>query len=369
MNLGQKNVKILAVDDDARNLLALRELLHDLPLQVVTAKSGDEALRCVLQEDFAVILMDARMPGIDGFEAARLIRERERSRHTPIVFLTGAYEDAPSMHRGYAAGAVDYIIKPIRSEILRSKISVFVDLHRKNRKLVQEIIERKRIEEDLNSSRENLRALAAHVQSVREEESARIAREIHDQLGQSLTGLKMDLASIAGKLTEEQKASLDERMQSMFGLIDQMIESVRTIAAQLRYSVLDELGLATALNWQAVEFQRRSGVRCNVTLSGAAPALDRERAMAAFRIFQELLTNVARHAAATRVEVRVEPDEDSFVLTLEDNGRGIEEAAVHSPRSLGLMGIRERALPFGGAVQISGVPGKGTRVTVTIPNR
>src|SRR5512141_1740474 len=100
MDSTQTKSSILAVDDDTKSLMALRELLLDLPVEVVTARSGDEALRCVLKEDFAVILMDARMPGVDGFEAARLIRERERSRHTPIIFLTGAYEDAPSMHRG-----------------------------------------------------------------------------------------------------------------------------------------------------------------------------------------------------------------------------------------------------------------------------
>src|SRR5260221_3874622 len=132
MSSTQTKVSILAVDDDAKSLMALRELLQDPSLNVVTAKSGDEALRHVLKEDFAVILMDARMPGVDGFEAARLIRERERSRNTPIIFLTSAYEDAPSMSRGYEAGAVDYIVKPLRPEILKSKISVFVDLHRKN---------------------------------------------------------------------------------------------------------------------------------------------------------------------------------------------------------------------------------------------
>ena len=367
MNSTQTKVSILAVDDDAKSLMALGELLQDLSLKVVTAKSGDEALRCVLKEDFAVILMDARMPGIDGFEAARLIRERERSRHTPIIFLTGAYEDAPSMYRGYEAGAVDYIVKPPVPEILKSKISVFVDLHRKNAELVQEIIERRRVEEKLQSSQDKLRALAAHLQSVREEECTRIAREIHDQLGQALTGLKMDLTWIANRLPEDKKV-LHERAQSMFGLIDETIESVREIILRLRPEVLDELGLAAAIGWQAGDFQRRSGIRCNVSLLQQAPALDRERSTAAFRIFQELLTNVARHANATRVDVCVQPDDHAFVLTVEDNGNGIDSQAVHSPKSLGLMGMRERVLPFGGAVEIAGEWGKGTRVKVTIPN-
>ena len=367
MNPTQTRASILAVDDDAKSLMALQALLQDLPVRVITAKTGDEALRSVLKEDFAVILMDARMPGMDGFEAARLIRERERSRHTPIIFLTGAYEDAPSMYRGYEAGAVDYIFKPPRPEILKSKVSVFVDLHRKNAKLVQEIIERRRIEENLKSSQDSLRALAAHMQSVREEEWKRIARQIHDQLGQSLTGLKMDLTWIALKLPEGQK-ELRERAQSMSEQIDETVQSVRAIAAQLRPEVLDELGLMAAIGWQAGDFQRRSGVRCNLSLPQQAPALDRERSTAAFRIFQELLTNVARHSNATRIDVGIQPDRDVFVLTVEDNGSGIDEQAVRSPKSLGLMGMRERVLPFGGAIEIAGESGKGTRVKVTIPN-
>src|ERR1700739_2340026 len=139
MSSRPEETSVLAVDDDVRSLTALQGLLSDMPLRVVTAKSGEEALRCLLKEDFAVILLDARMPGMDGFEVARLMRERERSRLTPIIFLTGAYEDTPSMTRGYEAGAVDYIVKPLSPEILKSKISVFVDLYRKNAALVQEI--------------------------------------------------------------------------------------------------------------------------------------------------------------------------------------------------------------------------------------
>src|SRR6195256_5766964 len=219
MNSTQPQASILAVDDDSRSLMALQGLLSDMPLKLVTARSGDEALRCVLKQDFAVILLDARLPGVDGFETARLIRERERSRHTPIIFLTGAYEDVHSVFRGYEAGAVDYIVKPLVPEILKSKISVFVELYNKNAVLVREIAERRRVEEHLRKSEQNLRALAAHLQSVREEEWTRIAREIHDELGQSLTGLKMDLTWVANRLSGDQRVPA-ERMKSMFGLIN-----------------------------------------------------------------------------------------------------------------------------------------------------
>jgi CheY-like chemotaxis protein len=132
---------VLIVDDDPRNLMAMRELLQCLGQNLVLADSGEEALRCVLKDDFAVILLDARMPGIDGFETARLIRERQRSRHTPIIFVTGAHDDLGSMFRGYEVGAVDYIVKPLIPEVLKSKLSVFINLYAKNAASVKEIAE------------------------------------------------------------------------------------------------------------------------------------------------------------------------------------------------------------------------------------
>lgn len=355
----------MIVDDDPKGLLALQELLQNFA-QVVAANSGEAALRCVLKQDFAAILLDARMPGMDGFETARLLRERERSRHTPIIFLTGAYEDLHSVFRGYEVGAVDYIVKPLVPEILQSKVSVFVELYHKNAGLIREIAERRRAEDHLRKSEENLRALAAHLHSVREEEWARIAREIHDELGQALTGLKMDLKWIAKRLPEPEGA-LAERAKSMSGVIDDTIASVRKIASRLRPEVLDQLGLTAAVEWHAKEFRRRTGIRCNLALPSDAPAVDRERSTAVFRILQELLTNIARHASATRIDIDMRMDSDALVLTVEDNGTGIEESAVLDARSLGLLGMRERVLPFGGTVEITGAKGRGTKGVVSIP--
>ena len=365
MSFVQGQADVLAVDDDARNLIALQGLLSDLPLQLVTAKSGEEALRRLLKQDFAVTLLDARMPGMDGFEAARLIRERERSRHTPIIFLTGAYQDTPSMTRGYEAGAVDYLVKPLQPEILRSKISVFVDLYRKNAALVEEVRERAAAAKHLKASQQSLRALAAHLYSVREEESTRIAREFHDQLAQALTCLKMDLNWINARLPGEAQP-LRERTQSMAKMIDETMTSVQRIVASLRPDVLDRLGLVAALEWQADEFQRRSGVRCHTNLADSGVQLEQGRSIALFRIFQELLTNVARHANATRVDVSLRAGAGRVVMTVEDNGRGIEPGRADSPKSLGLIGVRERVVPFGGQIEVEGARGSGTRVRVTM---
>ncbi len=357
---------ILIVDDDRANLLALEEVLRTLGARILTATSGEEALKLVLEENFAAILMDVQMPGIDGFTAARMIRERNRSRHTPIIFMTAAHEDLNSMFRSYQAGAVDYMTKPVIPQVLRSKLAVFVGLHDMNRMLSAELAERALTEQRLRASEENLRALAAHLQSVREEERIHIAREIHDELGQALTGLKYDIDALVKGYQAEGPDIISAKTQGLREAIDRIINAVRRISSGLRPEVLDEIGLAAAVEWQSREFQRRTGIRCSVEIAPGFNDPDKERSTALFRIFQELLTNVARHANATRVNVTL-ADAETLALTVEDNGRGIQESEFESPRSLGFLGLRERVLAFGGSIDVKGHEGRGTTVSVCIP--
>ena len=341
--------KILLVDDEPKSLFALQELLSGLGQNLMVAQSGEEALRLALKNDFAVILLDVRMPGIDGFETARLIRSRERSRLTPIIFLTAAADEMSSMFRGYEVGAVDYLQKPVVPEILKSKVAVFVELHRKT--------------ERLRESEEKLRGLAAHLISVREDERAHIAREIHDELGQVLTGLKMEVTWLAKRLREK---PLLEKTDSMCKLIDTTVQTVRKIATGLRPEMLDDMGLIAAVGWQAKEFQKRTGIRCRAKLPPEVK-IDIDISTTMFRIFQEILTNVARHSRATRVDIELMLSEERVALEVVDNGVGIGDEDVSGKKSLGLLGMHERALLFGGEVKITGTPGHGTRVSVSIP--
>jgi len=357
---------ILIVEDEPRNRMALKELLDDPECEVVVAESGVEALRQLLKRDFAAILLDVRMPGMDGFETAKLIRERERSRHIPIIFLTGATEDVHAMFRGYELGAVDYITKPPIPQVLKSKMAVFIELSRKTAVLRQEIAERKLAEERLRASEENLRALAARLLVVREEEWQNISREIHDELGQLLTGLKIEVNAIVARLPPDQP-DLAARSEAAFKLIDETVRAMRRIAQGLRPEALDHLGLVAGMEYHVREFRRRSGIRCELSLPHEMPPLDAERALALFRIFQELLTNVARHAAATRIDIDLRAEPGGLHLTIADNGKGIPESSARSPKSLGLLGIRERLHAFGGNIDISGAPGKGTKAAVFIP--
>ncbi|HUP98327.1 MAG TPA: response regulator [Usitatibacter sp.] len=358
---------ILIVDDDAVSRRALEDMLKPLGARLVCAASGEEALRRVADETFAAILMDVRMPGIDGITTAKMIRERAVGAHTPIIFLTAAREDVGGMFRGYQAGAVDYIEKPVMPEVMRSKLSVFVGLHDMNRILSAELAERELTEQRLRSSEEKLRALASHLQSVREEERIHIAREIHDELGQALTGLKFDINTLAKNTDPTDPAAVSAATGQLCQQIDRIINSVRRIASGLRPEVLDEMGLAAAVEWQAREFSRRTGIRCVVEISPGFADPDKDRSTALFRIFQELLTNVARHANATRVAVHL-ADSDTLALKVEDNGRGIQEKEFESAKSLGLLGLRERVLAFGGSIDVRGQEGKGTTVSVSIPN-
>jgi signal transduction histidine kinase len=232
-----------------------------------------------------------------------------------------------------------------------------------------DITDRKRTEEQLRDTLDRARTLSQRVNAVREEERTRIARELHDELGVRLTCLKLDLArlqSVNGKpsLTPHKMAA---RIRSMTAEVDATIVSVQGLVAELRPGVLDDLGLVAAIEWQCQDFERRSGIRCCCEARKGDIQLDRPQATAAFRICQEALTNVARHAKATSIRVLVEQLNGDLLLEIQDNGRGIPVEKLTDSASLGLLGMRERAASLGGRIEISGQPGKGTTVMLRLP--
>ena len=239
-------------------------------------------------------------------------------------------------------------------------------LTRLNNEMRTEIADRQHAEEELRKSRDQLRALAARLQSVREEERTYIAREIHDELGQACTAIKMDLALIGRKLTKQQTA-LRTKVDSSIQLVDGTIATLRRIASELRPRTLDDLGLPSALEAHAQEFEGRTGIHCSVILPPEPLTLDTDRSTAIFRIFQESLTNVARHAHATRVEARLRRDNDRIIFQVFDNGTGFDPDVAKARKSLGLIGMQERALLLNGDFKTEGAPGSGTTMTLTIP--
>jgi PAS domain S-box-containing protein len=233
----------------------------------------------------------------------------------------------------------------------------------------QDISERRDAEERLRQSAEELRALSDRLRVVREEERSRMAREVHDGVGQALTALRMDVAWLERQLAAggDPRAGVEPKLHAMSELIDTTLDTVQRIATELRPGVLDELGLEAAIEWYLREFEQRTGIACQFRSELESPVLDPGRSTAVFRILQEAMTNVARHSVATQAKIQLSSDRERLRLEVRDNGRGISEDRIASSASLGLVGMRERARSLGGDVEIRGATGRGTTVLLTIP--
>ena len=232
--------------------------------------------------------------------------------------------------------------------------------------LEQRQAERQRTEMELTRSQELFRSLSTHLQEVREEERTRIARKIHDDLGQAMTALKIDLSWLDKKLPDDQDL-IREKLRSMAALINESIETVHNVSEDLRPGILDDFGLSAAIEWQAEEFQKRTGMECRTRLAADKFNLSKEKSTNLFRIVQESLTNVMRHANATKVDINLGEKDGILLLEVADNGKGITRAAISNPKSFGLIGIKERVHSLGGDVNIVGTPDEGTRLTVKMP--
>jgi PAS domain S-box-containing protein len=233
-----------------------------------------------------------------------------------------------------------------------------------------DVTERRRAEEDLRRSRDRLSDLSAHIEWAREEERTGIAREIHDELGQSLTALRMDVSWLRGRLAAPEATAREPllaKLGEMVELIDDTIGRARRISTELRPGVLDDLGLDAAAAWLAEDFQRRTGVACQAACALPPLEIERGAATALFRILQEALTNVSRHAAATQVNVDLHLEGGRLVLEVRDNGRGATDERPAGRRSLGVLGMMERARRLGGTLTFTSAPGAGTVVQASVP--
>jgi PAS domain S-box-containing protein len=276
-----------------------------------------------------------------------------------------------------AAGETAFEIETVNRTLHGEKIDIFLkwrvdpghagDYSRVMVSII-DITERKRAEEALRRSREELRNLAAYRETAREEERTRIAREIHDLLGQDLTALKLDVAWLRQRLPAGEEL-LARKADAMMSILDATAQTVRRISRELRPALLDDLGLVEAIALHVQEFRERTGIACEFLPSGGEPVMGREPAIALFRIAQEALTNVARHAGAKRVSVVLDSGDGEATLRVSDDGRGIRPEELTGSKSFGLMGIRERVGGLRGTVSITGMPGEGTTVIATIPYR
>ncbi|MBI4427522.1 MAG: sensor histidine kinase [Ignavibacteriales bacterium] len=357
----ERGLRVLIVEDieaDAE-LMELELKRARIPFVSNRVSTKDDFMLALESFKPDLVLADYLLPKFSALEVLELLKERRPT--VPCILITGTQSEEIAVEC-IKHGAQDYILK---QSLMRLPNSILQTLEKKSAE------ERKLgAEEALRQSEKELRALAGHLQSVREEERGRISREIHDELGQTLTALKMDLMWLEGKLRDLKQSALEPlfpTILSMTQLIDSLIQTIRRIASELRPRVLDDLGLISAIEWQTHEFRTRMGIECKFTSTTEYVKLDNDLAAAVFRILQESLTNVARHAQATRVQIHLDTNNRALNLRIEDNGVGIADRGLIAIKSLGLVGMRERAMMFGGTVHIQGASGGGTSVFVQIP--
>jgi signal transduction histidine kinase len=349
----REKVNILMVDDQPAKLLSYEVILNELGENLIKANSGREALEHLLKEDIAVVLMDVSMPEIDGFELADMIRQHPRFQKTAIIFISGVHLTDLDRLKGYERGAVDYLSVPVNPELLRAKVSVFADLHRKTHQL--ELLNRE------------LRNLSSNLIATQDDERRRIARELHDSLGQELSAAKMMTDKIV--MLNRSSESTNEAVE-ISNLIDHAIQQVRSISYLLHPPLLDEIGLQSALQFYLEGFTKRSGIEVLLEMEPSNfPRLAPEMETAIFRIVQEAVTNVFRHSGAREAWVTLVKDDNQVVGTVRDNGKGISEGVMEGRLDrigVGIGGMRQRVKEFGGDLRI-GNANPGTFVEVTVP--
>jgi len=326
----------------------------------------DEQQRVVLFNPMAEQVFGCSAMDAIGAPLARFIPERFRAahaRHVEQFGVTGVSDRQMGRQRvlsGLRANGEEFPIEASISQIRDGDTRLYTVM-------LRDVTERVRAEQAQQRAREELRELSANLQNIREDEKTRIARELHDDLGQQLTALKMDISTVEEALDAPANARVREHLQGMRRLIDVTVASVRRIAADLRPVMLDDLGLIPAVEWLANDFTNRYGIDVERDIETGDARFSPTGATALFRIVQEALTNVARHADATLVTLSLRAAPDSFVLRIADNGLGSPHAGEPVGKSFGLLGIRERAHMLGGTVDIHTAQGKGFVLSVTIP--
>lgn len=344
-----EKMNILLVDDQPSKLLTYEAMLQGLGENLITARSGMEALQHLLKNDIALVLMDVSMPGMDGFETAQMIHQHPRFQNTPIIFVSGIHVTDMDRLKGYAHGAVDYVPVPVIPQLLRAKVKVFAELHRKTRQL-----------EFLN----------ARMAVLQDEERRRVARDLHDSVGQSLAAIRMNsslLESEAGKLSPEAAKRLEENAS----MIEEVSKEIRTISHLLHPPLLDEAGLASALHWLVGGFAERSKIDAKLDIPSDFVRLPNELELSIFRVVQECLTNIHRHSGSPTASIRVRIKGAAVRVEIKDAGKGIElekdSGFISSALTgVGLRGMRERLRLLSGTLNLHS-DGQGTRVTAVFP--
>jgi signal transduction histidine kinase len=388
-------MRLLLVEDDASMGLLFERLLSLLGYDVRIENSAEEAWALFQHTPFDLVITDWVLPGMSGLEFCKHLRSLPFGEYIYICVVT-ARNSREDLLEVLEAGANDYLAKPLEIPLLEVRIriaeqQVFQLQQRREARaelsrhqaelegrvfsrteelsemiqaLQEEISQRRNAETRLAQTHLQLRALASHLLSIQEEQQKRISREIHDELGQAMTALKLDLAWLLQQLNGQ--SVFQAKIQKMIPLVSDTISTIQRICAELRPGLLDDLGLEAALEWLVQEFGERTGLVCKLHIEPEELELPMDLSTTLFRICQESLTNIMRHAHAKQVNISLTRVDQMVSLRVQDDGKGISTDQINHPHSLGLMGIRERVLPWNGDVTISGQIGQGTTIFVQV---
>ncbi len=387
MNSGA-NGTILVVDDDMLTVEMCKHLLEVEDYMVITAANGKEALEQARGEMPDLILLDIVMPEMGGYRACMELKRQEETKDIPVIFMSGLTETFDKV-KAFSAGGADFISKPVEPLELLARVknqialgrlqhelkTINADLERRvaarsrelslaNEALTAEVEERKQTERALTLSQQQLRALYGQLAALEEAERRRLARELHDQVGQNLTALGINLNVVLNQLSDASKAKVKARLNDSVGIAAETAGAIRDVMAALRPQVLDDYGLKAALQMEAERFALRTGIATEVVGEEELPRASDGLETALFRIAQEALTNISKHGQAQKAMVRLEQTNGRLRLSIEDDGVGFDPDAVSPGRhsGWGLMNMRERIQAHNGSLEVVSAPGEGTRI-------
>lgn len=355
---------ILIVDDESESRTLLTTLLSEHGYRVRAADGGELALVTIMETRPDLILLDIRMPGMNGFEVYRQLKNRAETQDIPVMFISASSELDEKVE-GLRLGAVDYVTKPFQREELLARVGTHLELGRLRGHLEEQVATRTA---ELSDSEQRSRNLAARLIDAQEEERRRIARELHDDLSQRLAVLGM----LVGGIKHDIGNSNDKARVGLTEVRDRLIDlhsAIRALSHNLHPGVVERAGLAEALRLHCGEFSKVTSTPVSLETTGDLQKLDALTALGLFRVTQEALNNVQKHAAATHVEILLSSDEKGAELTIGDNGSGFDPHSVNRNVGLGLNSMEERIRFLGGSVQIESTRGGGTKIQVNIPVR
>jgi len=355
----ESKLKILMLEDEPADAALIQKLLERSGMHFhATIVSDRKGFQNALEENgFDIVLADNALPQYSSMEALNALKEKNP--FIGFILVTGTVSEEFAVNI-MQMGADDYILK---GNLTRLPAAIAKAIANKKTQK-----EKQYAEAEMQELNEQLRGLAAHLQQVREEEKTHIAREIHDELGQMLTAVKMDIAQSLKKIAET-NTEAGKHLFHAQEMVDNTVQTIRRIASELRPAILDDLGLITALEWQSREFEKHNNIQCLFSASVSELEVEKNMAIGVYRIYQEALTNVARHSQATKVTANLHAHSDLLVLAISDNGKGFDPEEVKTKKTLGLVGMKERALMMEGTLIAESTPGLGTTITISVSIR